>query len=371
MRERVQTDRPKILIFHNVVAPYRHGLFRELAARLRVEVWFGQARSADRQWEVHFEPGYDWRLLGSRSIRLGKELVFTPHLERRLVEADPECIIAVTGRPNVLDLLRLYVWTRRRQKKLIVWVADFSPPTPMSVGAASRAVDILRYWLIRQADGIWSYSQATDAWLQDLHVRGLIVTGTQVLEPTYVRDRAPGDRPFRFLFVGKFDERKGIPLLLEAIRALPGDLKRKAEFHFAGSGPLEHQLRAELPSTTTILHGFLAPEALHQLYARCDVLVLPSFYDPWGFVVNEAMAQGTPAIVSDACGARELAAKAGWVFKSGDAGSLAQALTAAAAAAGSPQMRAKARAAEAAYRAAPAADRLAQHVSRVLYGEAP
>jgi glycosyltransferase involved in cell wall biosynthesis len=54
--------------------------------------------------------------------------------------------------------------------------------------------------------------------------------------------------------------------------------------------------------------GFVPRDHLPSLYAAADVLVLPSirtetFLEPWGLVVNEAMHQGTPAIVSDAVGA--------------------------------------------------------------------
>ncbi len=52
----------------------------------------------------------------------------------------------------------------------------------------------------------------------------------------------------------------------------------------------------------------MSPEALRDLYAAADVLVLPSiptrtFREPWGLVVNEAMNRGLPIIASDAVGA--------------------------------------------------------------------
>jgi glycosyltransferase involved in cell wall biosynthesis len=54
--------------------------------------------------------------------------------------------------------------------------------------------------------------------------------------------------------------------------------------------------------------GQVPRERLPALYASADALVLPSvatatFLEPWGLVVNEAMAQGTPVIASDAVGA--------------------------------------------------------------------
>jgi glycosyltransferase involved in cell wall biosynthesis len=54
--------------------------------------------------------------------------------------------------------------------------------------------------------------------------------------------------------------------------------------------------------------GAVDPVELRNVYAACDVLVLPSiatrtFREPWGLVVNEAMNRGMPVIVSDAVGA--------------------------------------------------------------------
>ena len=49
--------------------------------------------------------------------------------------------------------------------------------------------------------------------------------------------------------------------------------------------------------------GFLNQTQIADAYAAADVLVLPSDYgETWGLVVNEAMASGLPAIVSDAVG---------------------------------------------------------------------
>ena len=64
----------------------------------------------------------------------------------------------------------------------------------------------------------------------------------------------------------------------------------------------------------------LAPEALRELFAAADALVLPSeptrsFREPWGLVANEAMLQGTPVIATDAVGAA-----AGGLVRDGDTG---------------------------------------------------
>ncbi len=52
-----------------------------------------------------------------------------------------------------------------------------------------------------------------------------------------------------------------------------------------------------------VYHGFQPPEELPRFFAEADVFVLPSRYDGWGVVVNQALGAGLPLICSDAVGA--------------------------------------------------------------------
>jgi glycosyltransferase involved in cell wall biosynthesis len=104
------------------------------------------------------------------------------------------------------------------------------------------------------------------------------------------------------LFVGKFVEKKRPSDLLQALGA--GKNPRTMAV-FVGSGELEQSLREEANALGVKVHfaGFKNQSELPGLYASADVLVLPSNAgETWGLVVNEAMACGLPAIVSDAVG---------------------------------------------------------------------
>jgi glycosyltransferase involved in cell wall biosynthesis len=68
--------------------------------------------------------------------------------------------------------------------------------------------------------------------------------------------------------------------------------------------------------------GFKNQTELPAVYAAADCFVLPSTIETWGLVVNEAMASGLPAIVTEACGcAPDLVAngETGYVYPAGDA----------------------------------------------------
>jgi glycosyltransferase involved in cell wall biosynthesis len=90
---------------------------------------------------------------------------------------------------------------------------------------------------------------------------------------------------------------------------------------FAGDGPLRTGLEAEalalgIAGAVRFL-GFVNQSKLPSVYRSSDVLVLPSEYEAFGLVVNEAMLCGCPVIVSDRVGARlDLVseAKTGFVF---------------------------------------------------------
>jgi glycosyltransferase involved in cell wall biosynthesis len=101
----------------------------------------------------------------------------------------------------------------------------------------------------------------------------------------------------------------------------------------AGAGELEAAVKQRAQELGVELHllGFRNQSEMPPIYAAANVLVLPSERETWGLVCNEALACGTPIVVSDAVGcAPDLAADgaAGSVFPMGDVDSFASMLEA-------------------------------------------
>jgi len=100
----------------------------------------------------------------------------------------------------------------------------------------------------------------------------------------------------------------------------------------AGSGPLEHELRSRASAMNVPVHilGFQNQTQMPAAYAAADVLALPSSgHETWGLVCNEALACGTPIVVSDAVGcAPDLATSGGRIFPLADVSALAEAMSA-------------------------------------------
>jgi glycosyltransferase involved in cell wall biosynthesis len=140
-----------------------------------------------------------------------------------------------------------------------------------------------------------------------------------------------GEKPV-FLFVGRLSQEKGVNALLEAFTAVKQQVP-EAMLRIVGTGPLDSGLQqkvaeAGLGDAVSFL-GSLQDEALSREYFAASCLVLPSFSEPWGLVVNEALNHGCPAVVSDNCGCvPELVIDGvtGYAFRSSDLASLRRAM---------------------------------------------
>lgn len=144
----------------------------------------------------------------------------------------------------------------------------------------------------------------------------------------------PSDEP-RFLFVGRLAEEKSIDTLIKAFARLRA-VHAKARLVIVGAGPDEEALRSVAarltpPGAVTFVGSRHGPE-LDAEYASATCLVLPSRSEPWGLVVNEALSQGCPAVVSDRCGCRPeliVEGRTGWSFPWNDEDRLVEVLAAA------------------------------------------
>jgi glycogen(starch) synthase len=113
------------------------------------------------------------------------------------------------------------------------------------------------------------------------------------------------------LFAGRLEYEKGVQTVLHALERLT-DRVGAVRFLIAGVGTYSDELRG-LVDQLGLGHrvhftGFLEERELRLHYAAADVAVAPSLYEPFGLVATEAMACGTPVVVSDTGGLREIVA---------------------------------------------------------------
>jgi glycosyltransferase involved in cell wall biosynthesis len=100
------------------------------------------------------------------------------------------------------------------------------------------------------------------------------------------------------LFIGTIDANKNILRLISACK----NFECIDNLTIVGTGPLENQLQQAIKHTKCNYLGKVPNREIHKIIADSDVLILPSIYDGWGAVVNEALMCGTPVIASNNCG---------------------------------------------------------------------
>ena len=124
------------------------------------------------------------------------------------------------------------------------------------------------------------------------------------------------------LFMSRIEPKKGLDLLIPALKNI---LDSGIDFQFilAGSNPqdadYETQIKEKIANSSlaksTAITGFVSGDLKVELLAKADLFVLPSYYENFGIAVAEAMAAGTPVVISDRVHISEdiQQAEAGWV----------------------------------------------------------
>ena len=338
-------DRPmRIAVIVNMVAPYTKPLFEELARREECEllVVSETPMERDRHWSPEVELPFQHVMLDSWTLDLAPlavgsgfktrfdTYVYVPKRPLRpLEEFAPDVVVAAGGGiwsspANVAALAA----RRRRDWAIATWWGSFTRPHPT---LPRRLADPWVKYFMRTVDACMPYGQRHVRDLTEMGVdpARIVLAPITALTPEHPPARGParsGDET-RFLYVGRFIERKGIETLLEAFR-----LVGFGELHLVGDGPqLETVQRTAAGNSRIRLSGHLSGEALSQAYAEADALIVPSLYEAWGLVVHEGLAHGLPVITTDQVGAADDLIDPGvngYVVPAGSAGALAEAMRA-------------------------------------------
>jgi glycosyltransferase involved in cell wall biosynthesis len=194
---------------------------------------------------------------------------------------------------------------------------------------------------VQEADAIIAVSHATaqdlidlaDAPAKKLHV--VYEAADPELAPLpadaaaqIVHERHGIDGPY-ILFVGTLEPRKNVPKLLEAFAMIRREFPARLVLA-GGKGWLADDVFATVQrlalSDGVILLGSVSPADLRPLYCAAEALVLPSLYEGFGLPPLEAMACGTPVVVSNAGALPEIVGDAGMLVRPDDPHDIAQGL---------------------------------------------
>jgi len=294
-------DSIPLTVWMNMPSPYQADFFRELARRQDVDlrVVFGRALDPMRTtlgWSVNND-GFNWTMLPER-----RRILHAIHWAWRnrdrvhvvnAVWALPEFVAAA----SVLMLLGAPVYFH----------GEVSDPREARSFARLLVRNNLGRVLLRGSRGIFAISRMAERFYADL------AGGWKRIFPfAYFKHHefsGMKNRPRDVAFVGQLVTRKAVDVLLTAFASVANEFP-DARLVLMGSGPEDDTLRTQAQrlgvSNRVKFTGAVSSSEIDARIAEARVLVLPSRFDGWGLVVNEALAAGVPVVVTDMCGAADL-----------------------------------------------------------------
>ena len=189
--------------------------------------------------------------------------------------------------------------------------ARFHAMLRLSYGLADRVVAVSR----GQAD--WMLSRRLVA-----ASRLGVAPPASPLQPLLALPVTAPERPLVLAAFGRFHPQKGFDVLLDAMRLLP---RGKVRLRLAGAGPEEARLRAQGAGLDEVTFAGECTDPAG-LLAGCGAVVVPSRWEPFGLVCQEAKAAGKPVIASRVDGLTAQAEGCGLLVPPGDARALAAAI---------------------------------------------
>ena len=310
---------------------YQAPWFRALAEACDLTVWYCHRQSAAEQgsagfghafdWDVPLLEGYHFEWLANVSSQPGVDRYSgcdTPEIRERLAQGRFDaCIVNGWYLKSYLQAIRAC-----RALGIRVLVRGDSHLGGQRT-AATRIIKYLPYrWLLNRIDAHLFVGVANHQYLRHYGVpehrlyfaphfvenerfEAAATTARHNGAAAALRQTwGAADEDTVFLFAGKLIEIKRVADFIGAV-ANASRQDPAVRGVVVGSGPQENELRqvAERQRAPIVFAGFSNQREMPSRYAAADCLVLPSTTESWGLVVNEAMAAGRPAIVSDRVGA--------------------------------------------------------------------
>ena len=332
---------------------YYAPIFRALARQCDLTVYFAHRQTAEQQaragfgvafdWDVDILSGYESRFLTNRAKAPSTDEFWgcnTPEIAAEIARGRYDAFVVpgwalwsywqaviACRRAGVPVLVRgdSQLASRRRS-----WVRFAKAPV---FSGLLRAFDGYLYVGQRNREYLLHHGAPPDRLFFSPHCvdNDAFAEASRTARAAHLHRREAGAPVLRVLFSGKLVARKRPLDALRAIVALRSN-GMPVEMVFAGSGELQSELEqvAHHAGAPVEFMGFVNQSRMPEVYASADAVVLPSeCTETWGLVVNEAMACGVPAVVSDAVGCGPdlvVPGQTGAVFPLADIDGLARAL---------------------------------------------
>ena len=296
----------KVLFYTNIPVPYRVDFFNEFGKYCDLTVLFEATHSTERNelWKQYRFENFEGIIMSGR--RTAVDMAFCPEIIKYL-KKDRYDVIFISILASLTSVLAV-TWLKLH-KIPYVYEGDGG-----FVHTENKLIYCLKKNVISDAGACFSTSQVFDLYCkrygatQDRIVRypftsvfekDLLQRPKTKAEKQKIREKLGIPEEHMIISVGRIIHLKGFDILLKAAEALD------ESWGICIVGGQETSTLAELRHDRKVRNvhyiDFLPKEKLWEYYQAADLFVLPTRNDPWGLVVNEAMANALPVVTTTQC----------------------------------------------------------------------
>jgi glycosyltransferase involved in cell wall biosynthesis len=318
----------RLVILTEIIAPYRIPVFNALAARGDVQlhvIFLSENDPSLRQWRVYKEEiKFSYEVLPAWRRRIGKyNALLNSGVSTALRRAQPDVLLC--GGYAYVASWQAAFWAKHHGVPLLLW----SESTALDIRGGHRLVDFIKRKFRQRCQAFVAAGKTSRDYLLALgassdsifiapdavDVRFFAAGAEKARQQAHEirnRNRLP---PRYFLSVGRLIKEKGVYELLEAYAKLDASVRSQIGLVFVGEGAerkeLERRATGIQPGVVRFC-GWVHREQVPEIYALAEAFVFPTYSDPWGLVVNEAMACSLPIVASQVAGCVPDLLQDGW-----------------------------------------------------------
>ena len=231
---------------------------------------------------------------------------------------------------NIIDIHNIILIESTNAQGLLASYSRRNKHLPICVRVSTLGVDVAHYegggqstyekqlWkaeqeTIRRSDCLVTHTRAHRRLVcqklkLDEQLFKIIPHGIKI--PSNYETKGSDIKDLQLLFVGRFDKRKGVDVLLRSIPCVMQSCPQ-VKFNLVGQDPENRYEKNFFCSNPHLrdrvfFHGFISNEEVTRHYEKCDLLVAPSLYESFGQIYLEAMSHGKPVIGCNAGGIPEV-----------------------------------------------------------------
>lgn len=306
--------KPKAIYFYQYLPPWRIDVFNEMAINYDLTIVFTNAELEGFTYNrelllsklkniktIFLNNGFK---IGSRPVRFG--------IYKIIKNINPDIIFSHEYSPTSI-LIALYRTLRLFKYKYVITTSDNLKMAENVKGVKA----FFRSYVLNRSNGIVVYSNSVKKWYEGKFPRLQIEVCPNIQNPNtlleYRKEFGPIINRYNnqfglkdkkiMLYIGRLVHVKGLDLLLDAFSNVKNDYK----LVIVGNGTLENQLKQQAKDlyieNQVIFVGSYSGAELYAWYHMANFFILPSRYEPFGAVVNEALIYGCPVVASKYIGA--------------------------------------------------------------------